>query len=53
MDSDEDRQEGEKTGDTPFASKLGEIILMTDHNPSRKEILEAKKQQLRNLGMIK
>lgn len=52
MDSEE-REEREKTGDAPFSSKLGEITLMTDHIPTKKEILEAKKQQLRNLGMIK
>lgn len=48
-----DKEKPKEPVDNPMPSKIGEIVLMTDHIPTKKEILEAKKQQLREMGMIK
>ena len=45
-------EEDRAPAEAPFRSKMGEIVLMTDHIPSRAEILDAKKQQLREAGML-
>jgi len=36
--------------DCTTVSGLGEILLYTDHVPTKREILEARKQRLRDLG---